>query len=333
MYPSRLRGLLPLALIFTLGLPAAPLSGCAAPKQEVRKRKLKRKVKRRVRRPSPPAFTRGPLQISCETGAVVEGCNRLKTLDDLTAALTIMHGRHMSSIELAAATLSTLLDTPEAEPRANITIYEPDTRTWEDPQGEYPSLMTVRLDYDRGLERLGEDMVGKVTAAVKALKKTVTDANNEWNSIVVPTKIKIPYEISAQRQMAKVQVIYASGTLETLEVPSWLAKRYIKREARPWMALASHVITSGALKHRLVKQHVLFLTPALEVTEVTKKGQTHYAITEAKESRQRKDLTSMVGARDFCKELRAELRFARVGSWPAMKASFPTTTTVQGGAQ
>jgi hypothetical protein len=234
-----------------------------------------------------------------------------------TAAFQSTHAAQMKALEGLLQNIARLLSRPEAVPTASISAFSPDTTAWNDPDGIYPATMIVWFEYDRGLNRLGDTVEVDLKQALETLHVASQLANREWQELVTNARTTIPTAIAEARTAAQVSVQFVDKTF-AFSIPGALAERYLKRDALPWEALVSHVITEGKLKHKRVKEHRLPVVPALTVVQ---QGLA-VTITESPAQRDRKILKSQVPVGDFCKQLRGELRFVPRDQKLPMKAVF-----------
>jgi hypothetical protein len=262
----------------------------------------------------------GQLGTTCATDTL-GGCDRLQELQSKTTALRAVHAADMKKLKGLAKALGRLLSLPEAIPRATVVAEQPDTSGWVDPDGIYPAVLVVRLEYDRGLDRLGKKAWTDIIQAIDVLRETSELISKNWTRVAAESGSKIPPEILAERRDALVTVQLAEGTTQ-FRLPMDLAANYLRREAVPWVVVASHVTTEGKLKHKMIQEHIMAIRPALEITQQRKGSAMAVTITESIPLRDRKVFQSEIAARDYCKKLRGELRFVPFGQMPPRKVEF-----------
>ena len=232
----------------------------------------------------------GKLGVICASGEL-GGCDTLEALKQKSAAYRALHEEQMAELKKQLVEIAKLLSLPESEPLASIEADEPNTAMWTDPEGVYPATMTVRFEYSRGLDRLGVGVASQLTKALQQLAETSDQVQRDWNALVSESRTEVPADIAAERTPATL-VATLSDQSFTMRVPMSLGARYLKREALPWAAVASHVVTEGKLKHRLVQAHNIAVIPALSVSrKVGAQGLTR--ITEVGK-RLRQELTSQI---------------------------------------
>jgi hypothetical protein len=277
-----------------------------------------------VRTSPPKPFLKSPppgrLGASCVT-LEVAGCSALDAMKGDTAAFHKTHAAQMKVLEGQLQSIARMLSRPEAVPTASIAAYSPDTTAWNDPDGIYPATMVVRFEYERGLNRLGKNVEFDLKQALEALSVSSQAASRDWQELVKGARTTIPDAIAAARTAALVSVQFVDKTF-AFSIPAALAERYLRRDALPWEALVSHVITEGKLKHKRVKEHRLQIAPALTVVQQANPRGLAVTITESPAQRDRKTLQSQVPVGDFCKKLRGELRFVPRDQKLSMKAVF-----------
>jgi hypothetical protein len=262
----------------------------------------------------------GTLRVTCSTGEL-GGCSAINELKNKTAEYAKLHAVQMAALEKQLQEVARILSTPESVPLASIEADEPKTEMWTDPEGVYPATMTVRFEYSRGLDRLGEGVQVVLKTALTSLKATAAQSQADWGALVRESRTAVPVSIAAERTPAQLVVNLVDLNL-TIALPMQLAARYLKREALPWAAVASHVVTEGRLKHKLVQEHPINVQPALTVSAQVGASGLTVTITETPAKRLRGRLKSEIPAGDFCKKLRAELRFMPAGHVLSRKVEF-----------
>jgi len=285
------------------------------------------RVKRPAVRPAPKPIVRRPVapppkrfKPSCLSGAV-PGCDRLQRLKQDTDALRIAHEDHMQTLERLTRQLGRLLSAQVKRPNAAISVVDPEVGVWDDPNGVYPATLILELEYARGLERLESVTLADVKSAVKSLKDAALKVAEDWRQLIVLSKAKVPAEILSQRRLVKVEITFR-GLRAEFELPLFLAQRHLKRDQQAWTAIASHVVTDGALKHRIVQEHRVGTQDAFIVQAEFSARVPRVRITETPAGELRKQFVSQVPVADFCKNLRAELRFVPLNQLLPKKVEF-----------
>lgn len=287
-------------------------------------------VKRAPVKPFKADHPPGKLGVSCSTSEL-GGCSTLNELKNKTAHYAKVHAAQMATLEKQLQEVTRILSKPESVPLASIEAEEPETAMWTDPEGVYPATMTVRFEYSRGLDRLGEGVHIALKTALASLKTTADQFQEDWDALVKESLTVVPADIAAQRTTAQFVVNLTDHNV-TITLPKELAARYLVRNALPWSAYASHVVSEGLLKHKLVQEHALKIEPALIVGAAVSESGLTISVTETPAKRTRQILQSQVPAGDFCKKLRAELRFLPVGQLLSRKVEF-VSTGKSGGAK
>ena len=143
------------ALVILGGMLGLLFSGCAAPVQ-VKSTRVMERPKTTIKAPTPKKVERprGKLGNLCATSEI-EGCAAAQAITEQVERYHVTHRQQMAELEKLLVEFARILNMPEAVPRAAIQAHNPDTGQWTEPQASYPVQITVRLDYDRGLERLG----------------------------------------------------------------------------------------------------------------------------------------------------------------------------------
>jgi hypothetical protein len=282
----------------------------------------------RPAKPFQPSPAPGLLTVKCSS-LKVGGCDALGAVQSEAAAFQSLHTTQMNMLEGLLQDISRMLSRSEIVPRANISAYSPNTDAWNDPNGIYPAKLAARFDYDRGLNRLNDISGLDLKQSLKTLREAAKAADKHWQELVNDSRTQVPAAITDARTMAQVSIQFVDQAY-TFSVPEPLAERYLKRDARPWDALVSHVITEDKLKHKRVQEHRLHLVPALTVVHQDSLSGLTINIVESPALRHRKDFHSQVHVGDFCKKLRGELRFVARDQRPPMKAIFRSTTKKEG---
>ena len=163
---------------------------------------------------------------------------------------------------------------------------------------------------------IGSGLPGGLTRKEFALKVA-----EDWRQLIVLSKAKVPAEILSQRRLVKVEITFR-GLRAEFELPLFLAQRHLKRDQQAWTAIASHVVTDGALKHRIVQEHRVGTQDAFIVQAEFSARVPRVRITETPAGELRKQFVSQVPVADFCKNLRAELRFVPLNQLLPKKVEF-----------
>jgi len=271
-------------------------------------------------------FPRDPipeeLVTNCRSEDLV-ACDALSEMNAKITALDELHQTQYGELEKILKKIARLIKYKERPPAATVTADQPDTSKWTDPQGKYPSKMVIRIEYKRGLERLATktDVPKELTAELADLYRKSKKFAKAWDKKVSSARVRLPKELMAKREMGslKYNLVEKKGTIN--HIPKKLLDKYIVRNAQPWAAKASHVITEYRLSYKSAKDHEVNILPALTVTR-PENGKGSYGISETRAKRERLVLTSMLDAENYCETLRAEMRFYPKGKSPPMKVVF-----------
>ena len=262
-----------------------------------------------------------PLNTSCLTSPL-NGCDESKTLADGIRAMTNLHNLQMKEVDASLRSLSVLLNRADDIPSLRVTAPRLNTRSWVDPDATYPAPLELRMETERGLNRMGADSIDTLVDALIALEQQADTHRSSWNALIdlYPAGLVLPDSVTMERQYTRVHAALQHRSFK-FSVPKHLGKKYIKRNVEPWVAVASHVITVPGMRYKAVGEHRQELPPALTVS-----GKGPFVISETPNARAKWEYNSFVKPSDACKQLRGELRFVRADKAVPLRASFARTS-------
>jgi hypothetical protein len=258
----------------------------------------------------------------------LNGCDKARQMQQGVAGMWKLHRSQMAQMELSLRSLEGVLRRADSIPTARVSAPKLNANSWTDPDGKYPASLQVRVEYQRGLARMGTNTVRDMEGALAALKDLDKSHKRAWRASIkeVASGLILPKELLMERQYASVNA-KLNHVNYSFDVPIHLGQKYIKRSVEPWVAVASHVITKPGVRYKAVAEHRKRLNPALFVA-----GSGPFTIRELPPLRQKFEFSSKVKPIDACKELRGELRFVRADETLPLRVAFKAKP-VSGGAR
>jgi hypothetical protein len=248
----------------------------------------------------------------------LNGCDKARMMEQGVADMWKLHRSQMAQMELSLRSLEGVLRRADSIPTARVSAPKLNANGWNDPDGKYPAPLQVRVEYQRGLDRMGANTVRDMEGALAALQDLDKSQKRAWRASIrsVPSGLVLPKELLMERQYSVVNAKLNHASY-SFEVPIHLGQKYIKRSVEPWIAVASHVITKPGVRYKAVAEHRKQLNPAILVS-----GSGPFSIKELPPLRQKFEFSSKVKPSDACKELRGELRFVRSDETLPLRVAF-----------
>jgi hypothetical protein len=247
-------------------------------------------------------------------------------LEASIATMVDLHNAQMAEMENALSSLNGVLNRPDSTPTANIAAEVLNTSSWLDIDKHYPAQLTLRLEYARGLERMGPETPSHMQGALANLERISKLHQEQWSTTLAaqPRGLVLPSRVLEERTPAPVKATIV-GHRFAFMVPLHLGKQYIKRDIEPWLAVIAHVTSEPGMQFQMVDEHRIGLPEAVTVL-----GTGPFSIDEHKPDRAKIERDSQILPSEVCQSLRGEVRFIRQDTPVPLRAAFRASVSAGG---